>query len=306
MAVKLLNVIFFGKLINKKSRDDCCNTLLVSAVYNMYDPYVLEMNQMDMINSEKTSAMSADLNGKDNIPDENLPGGLKQKLVPKHIAMIVDGNRRWAVQKGLSGMFGHNAGRMILMPLLRLCSKLEIKVVSFFVFSTENWRRPTEEVNFLMKVVEDLLRIDGEVLNSHGCRVSVMGDKSKLSETLQKLSTEIEEKSRTNSGTHIIFAINYSGKHDIIKACKNLANQVKDGVILPNQINENIFAQQLYTNYIDFPCPDLVIRTSGEIRISNFMLWQMAYSKLYFTKKYFPDFGEDDLIEALRAFQRTQ
>ncbi|KAF5795947.1 putative ditrans,polycis-polyprenyl diphosphate synthase ((2E,6E)-farnesyl diphosphate specific) [Helianthus annuus] len=264
------------------------------------------MNQMDMINSEKTCVTSADLNGKDNIPDESLPGGLKKKLLPKHIAMIVDGNRRWAVQKGLSAMFGHNAGRMILMPLLRLCSKLEIKVVSFFVFSTENWRRPTEEINFLMKVVEDLLRVDGEELHSHGCRVSVMGDKSKLSETLQKLSTEIEEKSRTNSGTHIIFAINYSGKHDIIKACKNLATQVKDGVILPNQINENIFAQQLYTNYIDFPCPDLVIRTSGEIRISNFMLWQMAYSKLYFTKKYFPDFGENDLIEALRAFQRTQ
>ncbi|KAM0044729.1 putative ditrans,polycis-polyprenyl diphosphate synthase ((2E,6E)-farnesyl diphosphate specific) [Helianthus debilis subsp. tardiflorus] len=119
---------------------------LVSAVYNTYDPCVLsciEMNQMDMINSEKTCVTSADLNGKDNIPDDNLPGGLKKKLLPKHIAMIVDGNRRWAVQKGLSGMFGHNAGRMILMPLLRLCTKLEIKVVSFFVFSTENWRRPT-------------------------------------------------------------------------------------------------------------------------------------------------------------------
>ncbi|KAI3760411.1 hypothetical protein L1987_50806 [Smallanthus sonchifolius] len=258
------------------------------------------------MNSEKTRVPSANgdaaLNDKENMSKE-LPAGLKEELMPKHIAMIVDGNRRWAVNKGLPGMFGHNAGRTILMPLLRLCSQLQIKVVSFFVFSTENWRRPTEEVDFLMKVVEDLLRIDGEELHSHGCRVSVMGDKTKLSETLQKLSAEIEEKSRANSGTHIIFAVNYSGKHDIIRACRSLATQVKDGVILSNQINETIFAQELYTKFVDFPCPDLVIRTSGEIRISNFMLWQMAYSNLYFTKKYFPDFGPNDLIEALLAFQ---
>nr|XP_043635484.1 (2Z,6Z)-farnesyl diphosphate synthase CPT6, chloroplastic-like [Erigeron canadensis] len=223
--------------------------------------------------------------------------------MPKHIAFIMDGNRRWAKERGWSPMTGHGAMRKTLQSLLIRCSKLNIKAVSVYAFSTENWRRPTEEVDFLMKMYEDLLRIDAEVLLSLGCRISVMGEKTKLPDSLQKACTDIEEKSSLNSGTHVNYAINYSGKHDIIQACKNIAAKVKDGILVPTQISEDLFKHELGTKMIEFPYPDLVVRTSGEIRLSNFMLWQMAYSELYFTAKMFPDFEEDDLMKALLAFQ---
>ncbi|KAL4558352.1 hypothetical protein LXL04_036551 [Taraxacum kok-saghyz] len=237
---------------------------------------------------------------------EGLPVGLKEELMPKHIAFIMDGNRRWAAEKGWSSMAGHGAMRMALKPLLRQCSEFKIKAVSIYAFSTENWNRPAEEVNFLMEMFEDLLSIDAEELLSLGCRISVMGNKTDLSKTLQKLSFEIEQKSKVNLGTHVNFAINYSGKYDILQACQNISNKVRDGLILPNQIDENTYEQELDTRSNDFPSLDLVIRTSGEIRLSNFMLWQMAYSELYFVKKYFPDFGKDDLIRVLLAFQESR
>ncbi|XP_071737931.1 dehydrodolichyl diphosphate synthase 2-like [Rutidosis leptorrhynchoides] len=226
--------------------------------------------------------------------------------MPKHIAFIMDGNRRWAQEKGWSPMTGHTAMRKTLQSLLLKCNDLKIKSVSTYAFSTENWTRPIEEVDFLMEMYEDLLRTDAEVLLSLGCQVNVMGRKSDLSESFQKLCVEIDEKSRLNSGMQVNYAINYSGKYDIIQACKSIAAQVKDGVLVPNQINEKCFTQELCTKMNDFPYPDLVIRTSGEIRLSNFMLWQMAYSELYFTKKYFPDFKENDLIEAIVAFQEIR
>ena len=133
-----------------------------------------------------------------------------------------------------------------------------------------------------------------------------MGDKTKLSKTLQNLSAEIEEISRFNLGTHVNYAINYSGKYDILQACRSLVTQVKDGVLIPSQINEKAFIQELETKKIDFPYVDLVIRTSGEIRLSNFMLWQMADSEIYFVQKCFHDFKEKDLIEALLKYQETQ
>ncbi|KAI3806310.1 hypothetical protein L1987_22209 [Smallanthus sonchifolius] len=238
--------------------------------------------------------------------EEALPAGLEEELMPKHVAFILDGNRRWAVEKGLPPMDGHAAMRITLRSILPLCSKLNIKSVSLYAFSTENWIRPTVEVDFLMEMYEDVLRNDTKELLSLGCRITLMGNKTKLPKSFQKVCTEIEEISKNNTGTHINYGINYSGKHDILQACRSITTKVKDGILVPNQINETHFKQELYTKTNEFPYPDLVIRTSGEIRLSNFMLWQMAYSELYFTKKYFPDFGEDDLIKALLAFQETR
>lgn len=133
-----------------------------------------------------------------------------------------------------------------------------------------------------------------------------MGNKTNLPKSLQKVCGEIEEKSKHNTGTHVNYGINYSGKHDILQACRSIATKVKDGILAPNQINETCFKQELYTKTNDFPYPDLVIRTSGEIRLSNYMLWQMACSELYFTKTNFPDFGENELIEALFVYQETR
>ncbi|KAD6119876.1 hypothetical protein R6Q59_025899 [Mikania micrantha] len=238
--------------------------------------------------------------------EDELPAGLEEELMPKHVAFILDGNRRWAVEKGLAPMDGHAAMRITLQSVLRQCSKLKIKAVSLYAFSTENWIRPTVEVDFLMEMYEDVLRKDTKELLSLGCRVSLMGDKTKLPKSLQMASIEIEEKSKNNHGTHVNYGINYSGKHDILQACRTIATKVKDGNLVPNQINETCIKQELYTKTNEFPYPDLVIRTSGEIRLSNFMLWQMACSELYFIKKKFPDFGEDDLIQALLAYQETR
>nr|GEY90818.1 dehydrodolichyl diphosphate synthase 2-like [Tanacetum cinerariifolium] len=239
---------------------------------------------------------------------EKFPAGLKEGLMPKHIAFILDGNRPWAVEKGWAPMVGHSAMRMALKPLLRKCSELKIKVVSLYAFSTENWSRPPVEVDFLMEMYEDLFRKDTEELLrfSLGCRVTLMGDKTKLPLSFQEISAEIEEKSRKNVGTHVNYAINYSGKYDIIQACRSIAMKVNDGVLIPNQIDETHFKHQLETKMTDFPYPDLLIRTSGEERLSNFMLWQMAYSEHYFTKKLFPDFGVNDLIEALITYQERR
>ncbi|GKB79913.1 dehydrodolichyl diphosphate synthase 2-like protein [Tanacetum coccineum] len=153
---------------------------------------------------------------------------------------------------------------------------------------------------------EDLFRKDIEELLSLGCRLTLMGDKTKLSLSFQEISAEIEEKSRKNVGTHVNYAINYSGKYDIIQACRSIAMKVNDGVLIPNQIDETHFKHELETKMTDFPYPDLLIRTSGEERLSNFMLWQMAHSELYFTKKLFPDFGVNDLIEALITYQERR
>ncbi|CAN4101039.1 unnamed protein product [Withania somnifera] len=234
-----------------------------------------------------------------------LPEGLKRELALKHVAVIMDGHRRWAREKGLTVDQGHRAGQVKMEVLIRLCSKWGIKVLTFFAFSTENWTRPKEEVDFLMKLCLDLATSQEKFdeWKRYDIRVSFIGDKSILFKPLRDALTLLEEKTKSNSGLHVMVALNYSGRHDILQATKNIACKVKNRLVEVENIDQKLFEQELETHCAQFPEPDLLIRTSGELRVSNFMLWQLAYTELYFANKLFPDMDEADFIQALMSFQ---
>ncbi|KAL2455964.1 Dehydrodolichyl diphosphate synthase 2 [Abeliophyllum distichum] len=203
----------------------------------------------------------------------SLPEGLLRELMPTHVAVIMDGNRR---------------------------------VLTVFAFSSNNWFRPKVETDFLMGLFERGLRDELENFTKAGIRISVIGDSAKLPKPLQVLITDALEVTKNNSRLHLIMAVNYSGQKDIVQACQSISLKVKDGVVKPEDINEFLIEDELETNCTDFPCPDLLIRTSGELRISNFLLWQLAYTELYFAHTHWPDFGEDEFLEALSSFQQRQ
>ncbi|KAK4396731.1 Dehydrodolichyl diphosphate synthase 2 [Sesamum angolense] len=232
---------------------------------------------------------------------KGLPEVLSAQLMPKHVAFIADGNRRWANERGLPAELGHCAGKRALVELTFLSRKWGIKVVSIFAFSTENWKRPKEDVSSMMCLFQELQDFD-----RYGTRISCIGDRSRLPECLREVINSLEEKTKCNNGLHLIFAINYSGRFDILQATRRIAGKVRDGKLVghEDEIDENVMDEELQTNCAEFPCPDLVIRTSGEQRLSNFMLWQLAYSELFFSHKNFPDFKEQDYVEALVWFQR--
>ncbi|CAA2982754.1 dehydrodolichyl diphosphate synthase 2-like [Olea europaea subsp. europaea] len=235
---------------------------------------------------------------------EALPEGLKPELMPKHIAIIMDGHRRWANERGLTMQLGHTTGGRVIKERVFLCCKWGIEGLSVFAFSTENWGRPKDEVDFLMNLFEEEIRTDLEEFTRKNVRISVIGDKSKLPKSLQESIATAEDTTRGNIGLHLMMALNYSGRYDIMKASRSIASKVKDGFLQVEDINETLFQNELETKCVEFPNPDLLIRTSGEQRISNFFLWQLAYSEVYFPEKKFPDFEEKDFIEALSSFQK--
>ncbi|MCD9559426.1 Dimethylallylcistransferase, chloroplastic [Datura stramonium] len=219
-----------------------------------------------------------------------------QQLMPKHIALIMDGNRRWAKAKGLQVYEGHKLITPKLKEICDVSSKLGIQVITAFAFSTENWKRSKEEVDFLMQLFEEFFN---EFMR-FGVRVSVIGCKSNLPITLQKCIALTEETTKANvEGLHLVIALNYGGHYDILQATKSIASKVMNGFLHVEDINMNLFEQELESK-----CPDLLIRTGGEQRVSNFLLWQLAYSEFYFTNTLFPDFGEKELKEAILNFQQ--
>ncbi|MCL7046224.1 hypothetical protein MKW94_004032 [Papaver nudicaule] len=234
---------------------------------------------------------------------KELPAGLIRERIPKHVAVIMDGNRRWAEEKGLTTLEGHSAGLERILELLPLCYNYGIKVLTVFAFSTENWRRSQVEVGSIMKLGEKLFTENLEKFTRDGVRLSVIGDSMKLPSSLQRWITKATETTKNNSRIHLIMAINYGGRHDIIQACQKISHKVKDGVIKPEDIDETILAQELGTNCTEFPYPDLLIRTGGERRISNFLMWQLAYTEIHFELAYWPDFGENELVKALLSYQ---
>ncbi|KAI3833684.1 hypothetical protein MKX03_004019 [Papaver bracteatum] len=238
--------------------------------------------------------------------DDGFPAGLSRELVPKHVAIIMDGNRRWAKDKGLPSMAGHSAGARSLMKLVPLCCKWGIKVLTVYAFSTENWVRPQIEVDFLMKLIERMLREELENFMRNGIRVSVIGESAKLPESVQKWVTKVTETTKDNPRLHLILAINHSGRNDIVQACQSISHKVKDGLIKPEDVDETVIRQELQTKCTEFPYPDLLIRTSGELRISNFLIWQLAYTEFYFDESLWPDFGEKEFAKTLHSFQRRQ
>ncbi|KOY34807.1 isoprenyl transferase [Vibrio parahaemolyticus] len=220
--------------------------------------------------------------------------------LPKHIAIIMDGNGRWAKSKGKPRVFGHKKGVNAVRKTVAAASKLGIKAMTLFAFSSENWRRPEEEVGLLMELFITVLSSEVKKLHKNNLQLRVIGDTSRFSERLQKKIVEAENLTASNTGMVINIAANYGGKWDITEAAKALALKARNGEIRVEDISEQLITEHL--TMADLPEVDLLIRTSGECRISNFMLWQMAYAEMYFTPEFWPEFDEDSLVEAVTWF----
>lgn len=218
--------------------------------------------------------------------------------IPQHIVLFPDGNRRWAKQKGLHSLEGHKQGYNNLLDFSEWCKNRGVKIITAFGFSTENWNRSKEEVNYLMKLLESCLLDNAAKYKKDGVRVRVIGQRERLPKSLQEAIKKTEEATKNNSKIFLNLAISYGGKWDILNAVKNI---IKEG-IEPDKIDDKLFEDHLST--AGLPAPDFIIRAGGEMRMSNFVLWQAAYSELYFSPKLWPDFTEKDLDEALEEFDR--
>lgn len=222
--------------------------------------------------------------------------------LPKHIAIIMDGNRRWAKAKGMPSAFGHKEGAKTLERIVRHCNKLGIEYVTVYAFSTENWKRAEDEVNSLMLLFQSYIDDYSKRADSENIKVQFIGDMSAFKPKMQKGIEKCTQKTKNNTGITFSIALNYGGRAEIVKAVKEIANQVKQGKITEEDINEELISNSLYTK--GMPDPDLLIRTSGEIRLSNFLPWQLVYSEFVFVQKNWPDFLEKDLEEAIAEYQR--
>ena len=224
--------------------------------------------------------------------------------VPRHVAIIMDGNGRWARQHRVSVSAGHRAGVEAVRGVLRACTDHGVQVVTLFAFSSENWQRPALEVKALMTLFASYLKSEIDQLDRDGVQVRFIGDRSRFSKKLLQQMDAAESRTAANRSTILVIAVDYGGQWDIARACQQLAEQVRDGSLEPAAITPELIGQ--HVALADLPLPDLCVRTSGEQRISNFLLWQLAYAELYFTATLWPDFGEADMRAALVDFSRRQ
>ena len=220
--------------------------------------------------------------------------------IPRHVAIIMDGNNRWAKKRFMPGVSGHKAGVDAVRAVVEVSAREGVEVLTLFAFSSENWRRPAEEVNALMQLFILALQREVNKLHKNNIRLRVMGDLSGFTDQIQTLIREAEALTRDNDRMTLVVAANYGGQWDITQAAKRIAEEVREGRLLPSDITEQTFHQ--YTWLSDLPAPDFMIRTGGEQRISNFMLWQTAYSEFYFTEDLWPDFKHDAYQKALAEF----
>lgn len=226
---------------------------------------------------------------------------LDENNLPEHIAIIMDGNGRWAKKRGLPRSAGHTMGAKNLEKIVKYLGDTNVKYLTVYAFSTENWKRPKEEIDALMQLLEKYLRDYDNLLGGEDVRLKVIGRKEDLSDTLVNLINEVEEKSKDRKKLTINIALNYGGRQEISDAVKRIASLVKSGDIDTEDINEELIGDYLYTKSV--PDPDLIIRPSGELRLSNFLLWQCAYSEFWFSDICWPDFTPDKLKKALWDFQ---
>lgn len=233
---------------------------------------------------------------------------IKNGAKPEHIAIILDGNRRWASERALNPWMGHKEGAEKIEKLLDWCLDLNVKSITLYTFSTENFRRSRREVEEIMRITEKKLRelLVDERIRKHKIRVKMIGRIKLLPKSLQELIREIEAKTKDYDGHFLNLALAYGGRAEIVDAAKNIAERVKKGELLPEAINEKVFEQHLYTAHMQKQDPDLIIRTSGEERLSGFLLWQSAYSELCFLDVYWPDFRRIDLLRAVRTYQKRK
>lgn len=222
--------------------------------------------------------------------------------LPTHIAIIMDGNRRWAKQRNLDIKLGHKKGAENLEEIAKYCNKIGIKYLTVYAFSTENWKRTKEEVGALMLLLQNYLDIFAKTADSENMRIKMLGNREGLSDGLLKKIDNVVEKTKDNTGLTLNVAFNYGGRDEIVNATKSIARKIKNGELNIEDINEQIISDNLYTN--DIPDPDLMIRTSGEIRTSNFLPWQLVYSEFYFTDKLWPDFGTEELDKAILEYNK--
>ena len=228
---------------------------------------------------------------------------VKAEGLPEHVALIMDGNGRWAKQRGLMRTAGHEAGATAAERIIRFAGgELGLACLTLFAFSTENWERPREEVDFLMDLLDSFIADKLEEFVAEGVRLVLSGDLSMLPTRLRDTVSDAAEKTSGGDGLLLNVALNYGSRQEIVRACRKIAREVAAGSIGAEDIDEARLAGYLYTKGI--PDPDIVIRTSGEMRLSNFLLWQLAYAELYFTDTLWPDFSPDELLEAIVAYQR--
>lgn len=244
----------------------------------------------------------------DRIYAKKLLEEVKEFSIPQHVALIMDGNRRYALMQGLPAERGHLMGKDKLEEMITWGNELKIRIITVFAFSTDNFKRKKEEVDQLMKMFEqDLRRLANEErLKEYGIRVQVIGELDLLPKHVKKAAEEVMEKTKQHGDYFLNIAIGYGGREEIIEAVKKIANDVQQGTINPEDINKKLLASYLYTSHLPIPDPDLILRTSGEERISNFLLWQLAYSELYFTDVYWPMFKQTDFLKAIRSYQQRQ
>ena len=227
---------------------------------------------------------------------------IDKNRIPQHIAIIMDGNGRWAKQRGKERTYGHQAGAETVHKIIEDAARLGVKYLTLYTFSTENWNRPQEEVAALMNLLVD--SIEEETLMKNNIRFNVIGDFKKLPVEVQKSLTSCIERTSKNSGMYMVLALSYSSRWEITEAVRQIATQVKTGEISPEQITDECISSHLDTNFM--PDPDLLIRTGGEIRLSNYLLWQCAYSELYFCDTFWPDFDKEELYKAIWEYQQRE
>lgn len=234
--------------------------------------------------------------------------GLVDKIdksnLPDHIAIIMDGNGRWAKEQGQDRLFGHYQGVESVRNIVEASAELGIKYLTLYAFSTENWERPEDEVVGLMELLVNTIRKETETLNKNNIRLHVIGDVNMLPEYARKELSEAKEMTAKNTGLNLIMALSYSGRWELLNAVKNIAREVKNGILNLEEIDQDTLQGYLCTS--DFPDPELMIRTSGEYRISNFLLYQLAYAELYFTQVRWPEFRKENLYEAILDFQARE
>lgn len=222
--------------------------------------------------------------------------------IPNHVAIILDGNGRWAKSKGMPRNYGHTVGAKNVETVCRAADELGIKYLTLYAFSTENWNRPQNEVDALMKLLESYLKTCIKTADKNNMRVRVIGEISRLSEAFQQRIQQLEEASASNTGLNLTIAINYGSRDEMLRAIRRIVSDAQDGRVAAEDIDESMFASYLDTK--ELPDPDLLIRTSGEQRLSNYLLWQLAYSEFYFTDVPWPDFHKKELELAIEAYNK--
>jgi undecaprenyl diphosphate synthase len=224
--------------------------------------------------------------------------------IPKHIAIIMDGNGRWAKKRNQSRDYGHKAGKESVNKIVEACAELGIKNLTLFAFSTENWNRPKLEIDFLMKLLLLSLNKELKSLNKNNIRFKTIGNLERFPKKVASYLKEVAKETQGNNRMTLTLALNYGARKEIVNAIQAIGDKVKNNLISLKNIDESVINQHLYTHYL--PDVDLLIRTSGEKRISNFLLWQIAYAELYFTKKLWPDFSKEDLYKAIVNYQKRE